>query len=81
MKFKKGDKVWMVGKDRRSITVPSMRGTVIAINAYHYDPPKMMVELENGDKVIQDIEGSYDCIAAFKPDFRVISSTGGATDF
>tara|TARA_R100000008_G_scaffold41163_1_gene23709 strand:- start:1203 stop:1418 length:216 start_codon:yes stop_codon:yes gene_type:complete len=71
----------MVGKDRRGITVPSMRGTVIGVNDYHYDPPKMMVELENGDKVIQDIDESYDCIAAFKPDFRVISSTGRATGF
>ena len=76
MRFKKGDKVWMVGKDRRGISVPSMRGTVIGINDRYYDPPKMMVELENGDKVIQEIGGNFDCIVAFKPDFRVISSTG-----
>ena len=74
MRFKKGDKVWMVSKTRCSVSTPSMRGTVIAINQYSYDKPKMMVELENGDRVIQDIEDSPDDIVTFKPDFRVISS-------
>ena len=72
MRFKKGDKVWMVGKDRRGISVPSMRGTVIGINNRYYDPPKMMVELENGDRVIQDITENGDCIAAFKPNYILV---------
>ena len=75
MRFKKGDKVWMVGKHRHGLTVPSMRGTVIGINDYHYDPPKMMVELENGDKVIQDIDESDDCVAAFKPNYMLVEAT------
>ncbi len=81
MRFKKGDKVWMVSKARCSISIPSMRGTVIAINKYSYDKPKMMVELENGDRVIQDVDECIDSIVAFKPDFRVISSSGRATGF
>ena len=71
----------MVGKHRRGITVPSMRGIVLGVNDFHYDPPKMMVELENGDRVIQDIEEGVDCIVSFKPDFRVVSSVGRASDF
>ena len=74
MRFKKGDKVWMVGKDRRGLTVPSMRGTVLGINDYHYDPPKMMIELENGDRVIQDVDGSLEQIAAFKPNYMLVES-------
>ena len=81
MRFKKGDKVWMVSKTRNSVSVPSMRGTVIAINEYSYDKPKMMVELENGDKVIQDMDDGPDNIVTFKPDFRVISSNGRAPGF
>ena len=76
MRFKKGDRVWMVGKNRRGISVPSMRGVVVGINDYHYDPPKMMVLLVNGDKGIQDVEESFDSIVSFNPDFRGISSTG-----
>ena len=79
--FKKGDKVWMVSKHRKGIMVPSMRGVVIAINTTHYDFPKMMVELENGDRVIQDIQECPDSVVTFKPDFRVVSSTGRATGF
>ena len=74
MRFKKGDKVWMVGKHRHGVTVPSMRGTVIGINDYHYDPPKMMVELENGDRVIQDIDEGDDCVAAFKPNYMLVEA-------
>tara|TARA_R110000824_G_scaffold100469_2_gene238879 strand:- start:414 stop:629 length:216 start_codon:yes stop_codon:yes gene_type:complete len=71
----------MVSKHRHGIMVSSMRGVVVGINNTHYDSPKMMVELENGDKVIQDIRECPDSIVTFKPDFRVVSSVGRASDF
>ena len=61
--------------------VPTHRGEVIATNFTSFDKPKMLVRLENGDHVIQDIEESRDAWVSFKPDFRVVSSVGRASDF
>ena len=53
----------------------------MATDMYSYDAPKMLVRLENGDHVVQNIEYDRDAWAVFKPDFRVVSSVGRASDF
>jgi hypothetical protein len=58
-----------------------MRGVVVGINDCHYDNPKMMVRLENGDFVVQDVDDPREAWVSFKPDFRVVSSVGRATGF
>jgi hypothetical protein len=80
--FKKGDKVHMVWKPMHGFRdIPSMRGEVIATNFTSYEKPRMLVLLENGDHIIQDIEDSRDSWVSFKPDFRVVSSIGRAKGF
>ena len=82
MKFKAGDKVRMVWKPMHGFRdVPTQRGEVVGVNSSGYTTPKMLVRLENGDHVIQDVEESRDAWVSFKPDFRVVSSVGRASDF
>ena len=82
MRFKKGDKVRMVWKPMHGFRdVPTQRGVVVNINTTTYDNPKMLVRLENGDHVIQDVDDPRDAWVSFKPDFRVVSSVGRASDF
>jgi hypothetical protein len=82
LRFKTGDKVRMVWKPMHGFRdVPTQRGEVIATNLVSYDKPKMLVRLESGDHVIQDIDETRAAWVSFKPDFRVVSSAGRASDF
>ena len=82
MRFKVGDKVRMVWKPMHGFRdVPTQRGEVVGVNTTGYATPKMVVRLESGDHIIQDIEESRDSWVSFKPDFRVVSSVGRASDF
>ena len=82
MRFKKGDKLRMVWKPMHGFKdLPTMRGEVIATNHVSWEKPKMLVRLENGDHVVQDIEDERAMWVSFKPDFRVVSSVGRASDF
>ena len=69
MRFKKGDKVWMISTNNDGLMVPSMRGTVRAVDLDYYDPPKMMVEIENGDMIIHDVEDDPASIVMFRKDW------------
>jgi hypothetical protein len=82
MRFKTGDKVRMVWKPMHGFRdVPTRRGEVVGINIAGYATPKMLVRLECGGYVVQDVEESRDAWVSFKPDFRVVSSVGRASDF
>ncbi len=81
MRFKKGDKVWMISTSSAGIVVPSMRGTVSSVNARHYDPPRMLVELENGHTVIHTVEDNPDSIVKFRIDWGSIAQSGRAKGF
>jgi hypothetical protein len=82
LRFKTGDKVRMVWKPMHGFrNIPTQRGEVIAINTTTYEKPKMLVRLEGGDHIIQDIEEPREAWVSFKPDFRVVSSVGRASDF
>jgi hypothetical protein len=82
LRFKTGDKVRMVWKPMHGFRdVPTQRGEVVGINTTSYTAPKMLVRLESGDYIIQDVEESRDAWVSFKPDFRVVSSVGRASDF
>ena len=61
--------------------VPAQRGEVVGVNTMSYTTDKMLVRLESGDYIIQDVEESRDAWVSFKPDFRVVSSVGRASDF
>lgn len=69
MRFKKGDKVWMISTGSTGLMIPTMRGVVRGVNGVHYDPPKMMVEVETGDLVIHDTEDDPASLVMFRKDW------------
>ena len=68
MRFKKGDKVWMISTGSAGLMVPTMRGVVRGVNDRHYGSTKMMVEIENGDLVIHDTEDDPSSLVMFRKD-------------
>jgi hypothetical protein len=74
MRFKKGDKVWMISTSSAGIMVPSMQGTVTAISgSSQYDSHKMMVKLKNGHTVIHDVEDDPNSLVKFRIDWGSIA--------
>ena len=81
MRFKKGDKVWMISTNSTGVIIPSMRGTVTALDTRHNVSPRMMVQLENGDVIIHNVEDDPASLVKFRMDWGSIAQSGRATDF
>ena len=63
MRFKKGDKVWMITTGSADARIPSSKGIVSEVVA-----SKMRVVLENGDTIIQNVENDLDLMVRFVHD-------------
>ena len=67
MRFKKGDRVQMAWKRAKGFPkTRTTKGVVVATDMYSYGTPKMLVRLDSGDHVIQDIEYDRDAWAVFR---------------
>ena len=80
MRFKKGDKVWMISTSSAGVIIPSMRGTVTAFNSSRHAAPKMMVKLENGDTIIHDVDDDPTSLVKFRIDWGAVAKGASQDD-